>query len=245
MDSKEIKSIKYSKKLCFKCLKEVENEKDIKTINFYDIGYGSIFDGFNSQLQLCPDCYKETDENLWTLHVERDEENHLSQYENETEIIEYISSLPLEGQELFCNRLAWGSTVIPMYSQDWIDYILNKLPHKKCKEYNLISPEETESYKERFEKCKYPVNITNLDGSKYCTCPQGSSGKYGQKSTDHPISMCHNCPFYEERKEDDKLLDLSSDDYQWYKIYFLYTTNEKKIREIVKKIKEKSEEKDV
>lgn len=237
MNSKDIKSISYSDDLCFKCLQKYD-KTDITTVYLLDCGYGSKFDGFNSKMQLCSKCYEEC-KDLWKMNSITDEKgNDLKRYESEEDIIKYINELPIEGQELFLNRMAWGTFISSMGAQDWIDYKLGELPYEKCKEYGLISYEELSDYKEKFPKCKYPINITNDDGSQICHCPRGSYGKYGQEVDDTLYINCYNCPIYTERTEDDTILDLSSEEAKVYKLYVLYEANKEKIEEILKRKKD-------
>ena len=236
MNSKNIKSVNCSENICLKCLKEYD-VSDITTIYFLEQGYGSKFDGFNSKIQLCPKCYDESKDILNT-NVVIDEENNLKHYEFEEDIINYINNLPIEGKELFFNRMSWGSTTFSMKPQDWIDYNLKELPHEKCKEYGLISNDERLAYEEKFPKCKYPVNITFSDESKTCCCPMGSYGKYGQE-VDYTLYMnCYNCDKYKERSNEDILLDLKDEEADLYEIYCLYEINKEKIEEILKRKKD-------
>ena len=233
MNSKNIKALDYSENLCFKCLKEYD-VCNMTTIHILDQGYGSIFDGFNSKLQLCPDCYNKCDTSMWSMEIQTDEQDHsFKKYKHEDDIINYINKLPIEGKELFLNRVAWGNSVFSMNSQDWIDYNLKELPHDKCKEYGLISPEEINDYKEKYPKCKYPVNIIDTDGTKCSYCPMGSFGKYNQEIDDTLYMNCYNCALFKERTEEDVLLELTTDEENLYKIYCLYEFNKEKINEIL------------
>lgn len=237
MKNLKIISKKYSTRICFKCLKEVE-PTNIKIIDFYETGNGSLFNGFNSKMQLCNECYQQCDEDMWKLNIITNKEDNedIIKYENESELIDYISSLPIEGQELFLNRIAWGKTVIPMKGQDWIDYILHLLPYEKCKEYGLMSPIDNEVYKERFPTCKYPVNIVYNDGVKKSRCPYGTIGNYNQIAdcASHIKCYCYECPYYEKRNNDELIFDLSEDEYKLYKLNFLYYINKEKIEKLLK-----------
>ena len=239
MNSKNIKALDYSANLCFKCLKEYD-VCNMTTIHILDQGYGSIFDGFNSKLQLCPECYNKCDTSMWSMEIQTDEkDNSYKRYKHEEDIIKYIDKLPIEGKELFLNRVAWGNSVFSMNSQDWIDYNLKELPHDKCKEYGLISHDEKLAYEEKFPKCKYPVNMTFSDGSKTCYCPMGSYGKYGQE-VDYTLYMhCYNCPQFKERSNDDVLLELKNEEGELYEIYCLYEFNKEQIEKILKGKKDK------
>ena len=86
------------------------------------------------------------------------------------------SELPLESQELVYNSFIEG-TSYHMKPQDWIDYRLGVLPHDKCKEYGLYSPDEKKAYYNRFPMCQYPVQIVYDDSTKGCRCPFGAFGK--------------------------------------------------------------------
>ena len=238
MNSKNIEAMKYSDDLCFKCLQSYDKSNMID-VHLLDCGYGSKFDGFNSKLQLCSKCYEEC-KDIWKMNIITDKKGEiLKHYESEEDIIKYINELPIEGKELFLNRMAWGTTISSMTAQDWIDYSLGELPHEKCKEYGLISHDEKLAYEEKFPKCKYPVNMTFSDGSKTCYCPMGSYGKYGQE-VDYTLYMnCYNCPQFKERSNDDVLLELKDEDGELYEIYCLYEFNKEQIEKILKGKKDK------
>ena len=123
----------------------------------------------------------------------------LEEYEFDKEMMNYLDSLPVQGKQLALNEFSFGSNAdYKMEAQDWIDYELGILPHKKCKEYCLFSCDEIKAYKERFPICAYPVNIVYKDGSIGCRCPYGASGKKDQE-LGHISEECYKCDYFTKR----------------------------------------------
>ncbi len=210
------KAIQNPENICFNCLKETAIHK----ISIPALGWGSQFDNFSTRIQLCDDCYSVTNPDWWKLNVIKGKTDLESEhYEYEDEILNFVNQMPLAGQELFWNRFASGAFVsYYMEAQDWIDYKLNILPHEKCKEYGLYSPQEIQAYKERFPICQHPVNIIYEDGFKSCWCPFGAYGEYGQKVGLNICDECYECEYFEKRNT--LIKDISDKDYKDYEIYY-------------------------
>lgn len=197
--------------ICFKCLKE----KQIETFSLYRSNYGSSFDNNYTTLQICEDC-KPRDLGEW-FNEEPEYNGHSENYKYEKNIIEFVKTFSIEGQELFWNRLAYGANADEMESQDWIDMKLGILPDEKYEEYGYYSPSKIKAYKERFPTCEHPVNRIWDDNSKGCWCPFGASGNYGQKAGWNISDECYECEYYKLRETPIK--DINSEDFDDYKMY--------------------------
>jgi hypothetical protein len=188
-----------------KCLKN----KATHTYSIYGRGWGSDFDGFDTHFQLCDDCHKE-EYNVWANETNEwcDEYSSEEYYTHEGDIENLIKSFPLEGQELFCNTFASGSSTHGvMLSQDWIDYKLGELSHEKCKEYGLYSPEEISAYNERFPNCSCVVIREYQDGSKGSCCPKGAFGDTNGNICRNVSDKCYMCDSYKPRSGDIKIVN--------------------------------------
>lgn len=128
-------AIKKPERVCFNCLKRVRMYSDrlLNKIEIPALGYGGQFDGFSTKLILCNTCYKNTNPLWWELEVVED--GYIENYKYEQDILNFINNLPIEGQELFWNR--FGTQLLYMEPQDWIDYELGILPPDKQKKYGL------------------------------------------------------------------------------------------------------------
>ena len=120
--------------ICFNCL---QSFLQLHEILIPALNHNSIFTNFSSRLNLCPSCLSLTNPNWWKLEIIKSytEDNMMQlNYKYEKEILDFINQMPLSGQELFYAR--FGSSVRSdlMHGQDWINYSLGILPHKKCKE---------------------------------------------------------------------------------------------------------------
>jgi hypothetical protein len=214
---------------CCKCLKETN---DIIKIHIGQMGYGSGFDGWSTQVNLCSDCYNSTNTEWWKLEeisCDFDPEN-FTEYKYENEIFAFFKALPIEGRELIYNRYpsGWNADHI-LEPQDYIDYGLGILSHEKCKEYGMYSHQEINAYKERFPICQHPVNKIYSDDSKGCWCPFGANGAYGQKCGLNISQDCYECSYFIERTTPIK--DISDNDYNHYKIYYIAKINADKYKE--------------
>ena len=161
MNSKGIVALKDTKNLCYKCLQKKDK---VHQIRIGGSGYGSAFDNFSTSLQLCDECFSESqkDKPIWDMETVYGEahfdsytkksdypknkivDEYIDQrYRYDDEMYEYIKNLPLESRELVYNRNSYGAcTDYNMKPQDWIDYELGELPHKTCKQYGRHSPQE-------------------------------------------------------------------------------------------------------
>lgn len=210
------KAIQNPENVCFNCLKETTVYK----IKIPALAFGSSFDNFSTKINLCDDCYKLTNPDWWKLNIIKGETDCDGKYyEYEDKILQFVNQMPLAGQELFWNRYATGANASYMEAQDWIDYELGILPHEKCKEYNLYSPQEKQAYRERFPVCQHPVNVIYKNGSNGCRCPFGAYGKYEQKVGLNICDECYQCKYFEQRKTPIK--DILYKDWEDYKVYYI------------------------
>lgn len=207
----KILAISNPDKTCCRCLGEFDN---LKKIHIGALGYGSGFDNNSTQINLCDDCIKYTNKDWWKLktkvafsHGEYDFEC----YEYEDEIFNFVKSLPLAGQELFWNRYSTDNYTLD--SQDWIDYELDILPHEKCKEYGMYSPQERRAYQERFPICGCVQFIIYNDGSQGCHCPFGAFGNKDGTAEGHQTqSKCYECDKFELRQGEIMTVELKEEE---------------------------------
>ena len=202
-------AIQNPENVCFKCLKETK----VKSYRLDNRGYGSSFDSFNTNLQLCKDC---TPKNMqkWFNEKPKMIDDYVENYKYEDNICEFISTLPIEGRELFYERFASESGAGHMSDQDWIDYELDILPHEKCKEYGYYSPQEKNAYKDRFSKCKHVEAKIYGDGSKGSKCFRNAFGD-GNGNCELNISgECYLCDFFEERDGELKVVNVTNEFYK-------------------------------
>lgn len=194
MNTKGIEAIT-DHSICMKCLKN----KATHTYTIYGRGYGSSFDSSHTKFQCCDECNDEQYQDWFDEDPEMDA-YYREVYKHEDSIYEFVNNLPLEAQELFLNT--FDDDGLFMDSQDWIDFQLDELPHEKCKEYGLYSPEDIKAYTEKFTTCEYPVNVVWNDNSKGCWCPFGASGNYGQKidTCGNLSDECTDCTYYKKRE---------------------------------------------
>ena len=227
MNSKGIVAITNSDGLCWKCLHE---HNHITKFIFGDLGYGSSFDSFGSQIQLCDKCLEESNPKIWDFNEIDTENEYGGQYPYESEIWEYIKNLPLASRELFNNTYCFGSdSSYTMRSQDWIDYEFDELPHELCKEYGISSPQEKQTYVERFSVCQYPINVVWDKDSKSCYCPFNASGEYGQTLKEDDFSQeCYGCKYFIPRFSEIK--SINSDDLEEWQEYMRVKLNETNLR---------------
>lgn len=209
----KIKPIEKYDKICFKCLKEKDELKKYY-LNRYE--YGSKFDNMVTYLQICNECSPEGIEEWFN---EKPEMKHdcYAVYKYEQNIIDFIDTLPIQGQELFWNRCVSGAIAYYMDSQDWIDMKLGILPDEKYEAYYMISPRQIKAYEERFTTCEYPINVVYSDDSKGCWCPFGASGEYGQQISPNISDECYGCEHYKKRETPIKEMDWNT--YKKYEKY--------------------------
>lgn len=217
--NKKVTPIKDYEKICFKCLKE---KSKLEKFYLHRSNYGSSFDNCYTYLQICEDC-KPKDIEKWFNEEPEIVDGYCAKYKYEQNIIDFVNTFPIEGQELFWNRCAYGACADNMDSQDWIDMQLGILPDEKYKEYGMYSPSEIKAYEERFPTCEHPVNVVYSDDSKGCWCPFGASGEYGQQISPNISDECYGCEHYKKRETPIKEMDRDTyDKYEKYinaKIY--------------------------
>lgn len=206
MNSKNITPL--NQDMCMCCLKE----KATHDYHIYNRGYGSEFDDVCTYWQCCDKCHKD-EYDLWANeYCVNEDEDYYETYQYEEDILNLIHSLPLESQELFFNRFSNDSF---MDAQDWIDYKLDELPHEKCKEYHLYSPQEKTAYKERFPNCDKVYKKVWSDGSSGCHCLNGASGKADGTCDEYNISHhCYMCTLYKPRENKMKIINEIDEYYE-------------------------------
>lgn len=180
--------------VCMSCLKK----KATHTYTISDRGYGSSFDSLNTKFQLCDDCVKD-EYSAWVNEAATIEDEYIENYKYEDNIRELVKRFPIEAQELFYNRFATGVNADTMKPQDWIDYELDELPHDKCKEYYLYSPEERQAYKEKFPTCANVQIIEYFDGSRGSRCYYGAFGDETGNIGLQTQEKCYKCKYYKKR----------------------------------------------
>lgn len=208
MSNKENIAIKDLGKTCCKCLKETE----VKKIFIPALGYDSSFDNFSTQIDLCENCFKETNSEWWKLEIENG--SYGGHYKYEEDIFNFVKGLPLSGQELFFGRYANGACSGYMTGQDWIDYELGILSHEKCKEYGYYSPQEIFAYENRFPTCKEVFLKIYEDGSKGTYCKKGAHGNEDGSCCSNISSECYDCTLYGIRESDIEELDVKKEFYE-------------------------------
>lgn len=212
------KAIDDFESLCFKCL----SKKETRKYSLYRSEYGSSFDNNYTYLQICDSCEPE-DIEKWFNEEPEIVDDYLANYKYEQNIIDFIDTFPLEGQELFWNSCAHGACADNMGSQDWIDMKLGILPDEMYEKYGMYSPTTIKLYQERFPTCNHPVHKVYDDGSKGCWCVFGASGEYGQKAGYNTSGECAKCLHYIPRYEPIK--EVTSDEFELYKKYYIGKLN--------------------
>ncbi len=206
--NREHTAIANPENVCFKCLKET---KVIK-LHISALGYGSSFDNFSTRINLCEDCIAQTNSEWWNFEIKDDEWG--GSYKYEKEILNFISSLPIEGKELFYGTYANGACAGYMSGQDWIDYELGILPHEKCKEYGYYSPQEIQAYKDRFPNCKHVKIKVYSDESKGSKCFKSAFGDENGNCGLNIYNDCYMCDCFEERDGELKIIDVKEEFYK-------------------------------
>lgn len=217
--SKQIKAIENHEGICFKCLNKRD---DLNKYSLYRSEYGSSFDNNYTYLQICKDCEPKGMKEWFNEEPEMID-GYCANYKHEGKILEFVDTLPIEGQELFWNRCAYGACADSMNSQDWIDMKLGILPDEVYEEYGMYSPTTIRLYEERFPTCNHPINKIYNDGSKSCWCVFGASGNYGQKTGCNVSHECAKCEHYVPRYEPIK--EMTSNEWEQYKKYYIGKLN--------------------
>lgn len=208
-----VEAIENYENICFCCLKEKSN---LEKFSLYRSEYGSSFDNNYTYLQLCEEC-KPNGIDEWFNEAPEMINGYCANYKYEKKIIDFVNTLPLQGQELFWNRCAYGADAYTMESQDWIDDRLGILPDEVYEDYGMYSPRQIKAYEERFPTCEYPVNVMFNDKSKGCYCPFGASGDYNQHTGNKISAECFSCTRYKLRESSIKEMD--NDTYKKYELY--------------------------
>lgn len=222
----KVKAITNHEGLCWKCLQSFDKSK-IHNIHIGSLGYGSAFDGVNTKLQLCDNCYEKSNPEIWSMKTHQ-YNDYCEKYICEEEMLAYINGLPIQGQQFVKNEFATGWNADNMKPQDWIDYELDILPHEKCKEYGMYSPQEIKAYNNRFQSCEYVTNRIWNDKSKASYCPFGASGDYGQKCSCNISTECYECKYYTKRTTPIK--DVDNNDFKDYMEYLRLKIREDELR---------------
>lgn len=161
----QIKAIKNTSKLCWKCLKEHD---EINNITINPLGYGSIFDGWGTRIQLCKSCYENSDPRIWTGEtlVRRD----VSEYKHDQEMWSYVQSLPIVSQQFVENE--FSDTLHKMKPQDWINNAMRNL-HQDNEALSANEKNQLNLYEIRFKHysqkdseegiCSYLVAQSDID----------------------------------------------------------------------------------
>ena len=200
---------------CMKCLKEKVDYQ----IKIPMLGYGSDFDSFSTQIDLCEDCYNETNKEWWELEIIPLEEKYqfeeipdpFMKYKYEDEIIAYVKTMPLEGQEKFYNSY---SNEYHMDIKDWVAYHKGELSHERCKDYGMYSPQEISAYEDRFPNCSKVEIQIHSDGSKGSRCHQGARGDENGKCGLNMWNNCYLCDSFSEREGDIEVVDTQAEFYK-------------------------------
>jgi len=212
-------AIQYPENTCFNCLQE----KQVHKIHIPALGYNSNFFNFSSRVNLCDTCLREyTNLEWWKLQIVEDNMHdkdcwYSLRYKYEKEILDFVNQMPIEGRELFYARYGNGANADLMSGQDWIDYVLDILPHEKCKLYGCFSPDEIKSYDKRFPICDKVKKVIyeNEDENKNyiilkLRCPFGVDGTQTQ-------SQCYKCKLFVERNGEIEIID--KEDFEFYKLH--------------------------
>ena len=218
---------------CFKCLQD----KQVHKICIPSLGNGSYFDNFSSRVYLCDTCLRQhTNLEWWKLEtIENKEDWYEIYYKYEKEILEFINTLPIQGQELFHTRFAHGDKSY-MEGQDWIDYELGILPHEECDKYGYYSPQEKDAYHKQYPICDKVKIVVYEDGSKGSRCPFGTSGNKDGTSEGHQTqSGCYKCKLFVERNGEIEIMNI--EDYEIYEL-----ENELALKIMLRELKNKNKE---
>lgn len=191
------KPVEYNEHICFKCL---QNKENIHTYRINYRGYGSMFDNDNTKLQLCDSCNQEELKEYFNEEPEI-EDGYCENYLHEEDILNFVNTLPIQGQELFKNTCSSDSYLEP---QDWIDIELELAPDEIYKRYSMYSPSEIKAYEDRFPTCKQVYKKVWNDGSSGCWCNFGANGNSDGSASEYNVSdECYYCKHYEKKIDND------------------------------------------
>ena len=195
MSSQKVMAVNYTNKLCFKCLKESEN---VKTYHIFNRGFGSDFDSSDTKLQLCEHC---DDDKLEMYFDEQPTiNNYWEEYKYEEKINNFVSTLPIQGKELFNNTCMSSNYNID--PQDWIDMQLDVAPDDVYKNYGMYSPSERKAYNDRFPTCAHVYKYIYNDNSGHCKCKYGAHGNLDGSCSLNMSDECYYCNKYELKNKD-------------------------------------------
>lgn len=218
MNSKNIVPVSTEKEncTCMMCMREFPS---LNVFHFHEMGYASMFDGVNTEVHLCDECWEKV-KHLMTHEIVVDG-NGFETYKHEEELEKLFESWSLESRELLWNRFAHGPSVARFEPQDYIDLMLDEFSDEQCKKYGMYTNTERRIYEERFSTCALPMNIVYKDGSVGCWCPCGASGRVGQIPASSVCIQCIKCPHYLKRDSDkNPIKNISREEYEKYKEIF-------------------------
>jgi len=218
-------AIQYPENTCFNCLQE----KQVHKIHIPALGHGSKFSNFSSRVNLCDTCKQLTNPEWWKLQIVEDNMHDKNcwyslRYKYEKEILDFVNSMPIEGRELFYARFGNGANADLMSGQDWIDYVLDILPHEKCKLYGCFSPDEIKSYDKRFpicDKVKKVIYEGKDENKNYIILKLRCPFRVDDTRTH---SQCYECILFVERNGEIEIMNIED-----FEIYELHTKLELKI----------------
>jgi len=173
--------------ICLVCQKE----KATHTYLIYGRGYGSSFDGMDTEFRCCDKCDKPEFKKWFGEEIQY---CCPEDYRYEEQICNLFDSLPINSRERIFNVGGYE-----MEPQDWIDYELDELPHEKCKEYGRYSPDEIKAYNDRFPKCSEVYKTVYSDGSSSCRCDCGAFGNSDGSCGDNIADECYMCTSFGPR----------------------------------------------
>lgn len=181
-----MKIIENYNNLCFKCLKHT----NVESYAIPELGKGSFFDGFTSEVHLCSACITDGIKKWLELEVIGNDKN--KRYLFEGEILSLIAGFPLEGRELFFNRFAYGPSVPYRSTLAWLKEETKRSIDTQATEQQAEYADI--GYYNRFEKCKEVINVKMPDESVISRCPFGEIGKEDAKPfSENCEDKCSQC----------------------------------------------------
>lgn len=157
-----------NKRICFRCLRT----GPLEVFDLPELGVGSAFHGFSSELHLCPDCLDLEKREWLKLAVMKSDTAFKYQYEEA--LLNWINSFPIEGRERFYNTYAYGWRVRYQTSEAWIQEH-QASAHGNCRNEDVM------------KQCEESIWILYPDGTKRIDCPFNSD------------RTCNDCPRFISR----------------------------------------------
>lgn len=157
-----------NQKICFNCLRS----GPLEMFKIPELGAGSFFNGFSSELHLCPDCLDTMKREWLKLEVLKSET--AAKYQYEDALLEWINGFPIEGKEKFYNTYAYGWRVRYQTTNEWVR------ENQKCCNHNRRKEDQ-------MKNCEESYLIVYPDGKKRLDCPFNSN------------LSCDQCPRYISR----------------------------------------------